>query len=83
MDKIIKNKRGLELVIRCPTGYETSSEFPLLVMYYLTKCDDVKEFLSYSNNYIYKFMQASSWHYKLFLFHLSFWIWKVEKKGKI
>ena len=35
--------------------------------------------MSYSKNYICKFMQASSWHHKLFHFHLSFWIWKVWK----
>ena len=42
VDKIIKNKRGLELVTSSFSGYKTSSEnFPLLVMYYLTKFDDV------------------------------------------
>ena len=45
---------------------------------------NVKQFLSYSKNYICKFMQVNSWHYKLFHFHLSFWIWKVLKgKEKI
>ena len=39
----------------------------------------VKQFLSYSKYYICKFMQVSSWHHKLFHFHLSFWIWKVWK----
>ena len=40
--------------------------------------------MSYSKNYICKFMQANSWHHKLFHFHLSFWIWKVWKgRGKI
>ena len=39
---------------------------------------NVKQFLSYSKNYICKFMQVNSWH-KLFHFHLSFWIWKVWK----
>ena len=32
--------------------------------------------MSYSKNYICKFMQVSWWHHKLFHFHLSFWIWK-------
>ena len=42
MDKIIKNKKGLELVTSCSSVYITSSEkIPLLVMYYLTKFDDV------------------------------------------
>ena len=79
MDKIIQNKRDLELATRCSSSYEASSEMSF-VMYYLTKCDDVKQFLSYSNNYIYKFMQCSSWHHKLFHFHLSFWIWEVWKR---
>ena len=38
-------------------------KIPLLVIYYLTKFDDVinlKRFLSYSKNYICKFMQATS-----------------------
>ena len=25
-------------------------------------------------------MEANSWHHKLFLFHLFFWIWKVWKE---
>ena len=38
----MKNKRGLELVTSPSSGYKTSSEkIPLLVMYYLTKFDDV------------------------------------------
>ena len=40
---------------------------------------NIKWFLNYSKNYICKFMQANSWHHKLFHFHLSFWIWKVWK----
>ena len=58
----------------------------LLVMYYLTKFDDIKRFLNYSKNYICKFMQANLWH-KLFHFHLPLWIWTVwkgrEKSTKI
>ena len=38
--------------------------------------------MSYSRNYICKFMQVNSWHHKLFHFHLSFWIWKVWKGKK-
>ena len=58
-------------------------KIPLLVMYYLTKFD-IKRFLSYSKNYICKFMQANSWHHKFFHFHLPFWIWKVWRaRGKI
>ena len=33
-------------------------------------------------NYIYKFMQANSWHYKLFFFHLLFGSGKCVKEGK-
>ena len=62
-------------------------KIPLFVIYDLNKFDDVKQFLSYSKNYICKFMQVSSWHHKLFDFHLSSWIWKVwnrrEKIAKI
>ena len=47
-------------------------------------CRNIKLFLSYSKNYTGKFMQASSWHHKLFHFHLFIWIWKVWKgRGKI
>ena len=55
-------------------------KIPLFVIYDLNKFDDVKQFLSYSKNYICKFMQGgNSWHRKLFHFHLYFWIWKVGK----
>ena len=40
---------------------------------------NVEQFLSYSKNYICKFLQVSSWHHKLFHFHLTFLIWKVWK----
>ena len=61
----------------------------LLVMYYLTKFDNVIQsgFWVNSKNSICKFMQANLWHHKLFHFHLPFWIWKVwrgrEKITKI
>ena len=58
-------------------------KIPLLVIYYLTKFNDVynvKWFLSYSKNYVCKFMQANSWHHELFHFHLPFWIWKMWKR---
>ena len=35
--------------------------------------------MSYFKNFICKFMQATSWHDKLFHFHLSFLIWKCGK----
>ena len=45
---------------------------------------NTKQFLSYSKYCTCKFMQANSWHHKLFHFHWSFWIWKVWKgRGKI
>ena len=56
-------------------------KIPLLVMYYLTKFDDIKRFLSYSKNYICKFMQANLWHHKLFHFNLPWTVWKG--RGKI
>ena len=40
---------------------------------------NLRQFLSYSKNYICKFMQVNSWHYKLFHCHLSFGIGKVWK----
>ena len=42
MDKVIKNKKSLKLVTSCSSGHRTSSEkIPLLVIYYLTKFDDI------------------------------------------
>ena len=41
---------------------------------------NVKRFLSYSKNYICKFMQVNSWHHKLFHSSLSFWIWTMWKE---
>ena len=55
------------------------TKISLLVIYYLTKFDNTKQFLSYSKYCTCKFMQANSWHHKLFHFHLSFWIWKMWK----
>ena len=85
MDKVTKNKKGLELVNRCSSGYETSSK---TFLYSSIPCDqvwwyNVKQFLSYSKNYICKFMQGSSWHDKLFHLYFSFWIWKVWKGTKL
>ena len=58
-------------------------KIPLLVIPYLTKFD-IKRLLSYFKNCILKFMQTSSWHHKLFHFHLSFFIWRVWKEwGKL
>ena len=41
---------------------------------------NIKRFLSYSKTYTGKFMQANSWHHKLFHFHLFFWVWKCGKE---
>ena len=42
MGRIIKNKRGLELVTSRSSGYKNKfKNIPLFVIYYLTKFDDV------------------------------------------
>ena len=41
MGKVIKNKKGLELVTSLSLDYKTSSENIFLVIYYLTKFDGV------------------------------------------
>ena len=41
MDKVIKNKKGLELVTSRSSGHETSAEKSLYSLYYLAKFDDV------------------------------------------
>ena len=83
MDKIIKSKRDLELVTSHSLGYKTNSEKSLFFNNHILSDQawwyNRKWFLSYSKNYICKFMQANSWHHKLFHFHLSFRIWKVWK----
>ena len=92
--KSLKNKRSLKLGTSRSSGYKTSSCINQInnsfISYVLSDqvwwCN-IKQFQSYSKNYIYKFMQANSWHCKLFHFRLSFWIWKVwkgrEKNTKI
>ena len=40
---------------------------------------NVTQFLSYFKIYIYSFMQANSWHHKLFHFLLPLSIWKLWK----
>ena len=86
MDKVIQNKRGLELVTSHTLGYKITKQvhknvFISYVLSDLVWWCNIKCFLSYSKNYACKFMQANSWHHKLFHFHLSFRIWKV-RKGK-
>ena len=41
MDKVIKNKKSLELVTSRSLGYEISSRKCFLVLYYLNKFDGV------------------------------------------
>ena len=82
MDKVIKIKKGLELVTSCSLGYKTSTEkflyllcimWQSLMMYY----EAVFELLQKLHLEIYgsQFMT-----HKLFHFHLSFWIWKLWKR---
>ena len=77
MDKVTQTKRGLEPVISCSSGFKTSSGYILSEQVWWCT---IKQFLSYSKNYINKFMQPNPWHHKLFNFHLFSWIWKVWKK---
>ena len=86
MDKVIKNKRDLELVTSHSSGYKLSSKYAF-IRYMLSDqvwwCN-VNQFLNNSKNYICKFMQVNWWHHKLFQSHWSFRIWKVWKgKEKI
>ena len=86
MDEIIKNKRGLELVIvRLQVMKQVHKNF--FISYILPDQVwrfNIKQFLSYSKNCTCKLMQTNSWQHKLFHFHLSFWIWKVWKgRGEI
>ena len=80
----MKKKRGLEQVTIGSLGYKASPE-KILYLWYITwpsfMCN-IKQFLSYSKNYIYYFMQANSWHHKLFHFKFPFWTWKVWKGSK-
>ena len=54
MDKIMKNKRSLELVTSRSLGYKTSSENSLIsdVLPDQVWWCNIKRFLSYSKNYI-------------------------------
>ena len=77
MDKVIKNKRCLELKTSHSSGHETSSFIRYILSDKAWWCN-VKQFLSYSKNYTSKFVQVNLWH-KLLHFEFSFWIWKVWK----
>ena len=84
MDKVIKNKSGLELVTSRSLCYETSlGKFLYVIPDHVWWCN-IKLFLSYSKNSICKLILANSWHHILFHFHLCFCIWKLWKgKEKI
>ena len=83
MDKFIKNRRRLEQVMwPVPLQVRKQIQKNSFILYILSDqvwwCN-VKQFWSYFKNYMYKFMQTTSWHNKSFLFHISFWIWKLWK----
>ena len=87
MDKVIKNKWGLELVWPVTLQVRKQVQKNAFISNILSDqvwWYNIKRFLSYSKNYICKFMQVNSWHHKLFHFRLSYWIWKVwKRRGKI
>ena len=83
-DKTIKNKRGLELLTGRSSCYKTTKQvqkhsFISNVLSDQVWWCNIKQFVSYSKNYICKFIQANWWHHKLFHFHLSFGILKLWK----
>ena len=81
MHKVIKNSWGLELVTSHSSGFEQVQKNSFISYIFSDQvwwCNK-KQFLSCSKNYICKFMQGNSWHYKLFHFYLSFCTWKVCK----
>ena len=84
MDKVIKDKRSLELVNSSSSGYKTSSEKSFIS--YISSDQvwwrNIKRFSSYSKNYICKFMQTNSWDHKLFHFICPSESGKCGKEGK-
>ena len=61
------------------------TKIPLFVIYYLTKFDDVmyvKQFLSFSKNYICKYMQVNSLHHIIPLPYVILNLESVEMKEK-
>ena len=81
MDKVIINKRGLELVeVALQVTYQVQKySFVHYILADRVWWCNVKQFLSFSKNFICKFMQVYSWHHRLFHFYLPFWILKVWK----
>ena len=82
MDKVLKNERSLELITSHSSGHVQKNSFIHYIISDQVWWCNVKQFLSYSKNYICKFMLVNSWH-KLFHFYLTFWIWKGREKTKI
>ena len=76
-----QKQKGSGLVTSRSSGHKASSE-NYFICYILSDqvwwCN-LKQLLSYSKNYICKFMHVISWHHKLFHFYLSCCIWKVWK----
>ena len=63
---------GLQVMKQVQKNSFISYTLPEQVWWY-----NIERFLSYSKNYICKFMKTDSWHHELFYFHLSLWIWKA------
>ena len=84
MDKIIKNKRGLELgpvALQATKQVQKNSFISYVLSDQVWWCN-IKWFFSYSKNYICQFMQANSWHHELFLFICPFESLKFGKERK-
>ena len=85
MKKVVKNKKDLEL-LTLALQVTKQVHKNLFISYNAILSDQVwcniKQVLSYSKNSICKFMQANSWHRKLFHFHLSFKSEKCRREGK-
>ena len=65
-------------------GYKTSSK-NFFISYILSNqvwWYNIKWFLNYFKNYIYKFMQGNSWHHKLLHFHFPLESGKCGKEEK-
>ena len=80
MDKVIRNKRGLELVNSPSSGQETSSEKFLYLLYIIW----ASLMMQYKAVWVVRKITSanlcnSNHDIKLFHFHLSFWIWRVWK----
>ena len=68
IDKVIKNKRGLELVTNSLQVMKQvqKNSFISYILSVQVWWFNIKQFFSYSKNYFCKFMQSNSWHHKLF-----------------